>query len=258
MVAFVRYGDRAGLRAPVPTCPGWKVRHLTAHQGMVHRWATAQLQGQAVDPVAIERIGMNAEDPLDWLREGALDLVKAIMQSRSAPQEGGRMPPGEPWAAPALSAHEAWARHQCHETAIHAADALAASLGRAPVAAEVEWVDEVLALDGIDALLTRLAEREPMAAAPARRYLVRPDGNEQGWLLEVGHQGNRVDRMAGQALASVIEEHAPAVLSGSAVDVYLTLWNRSRDPLPAGWDDWPEQCHLRWDSPAGLSATSRH
>ncbi len=39
MVAFVRYADRAGLDAPVPTCPGWTVRDLVAYQGEAHRSA---------------------------------------------------------------------------------------------------------------------------------------------------------------------------------------------------------------------------
>ena len=38
LVAFVRYADRAGLQASVPTTPDWTVRQLIAHQGMVHRW----------------------------------------------------------------------------------------------------------------------------------------------------------------------------------------------------------------------------
>ena len=34
----------AGLDAKVPTCPGWDVRKLVTHQGMVHRWAAANLR----------------------------------------------------------------------------------------------------------------------------------------------------------------------------------------------------------------------
>ena len=37
MVAFVRYAERAGLDAPVPTCPGWSVRDLVAHQDTGNR-----------------------------------------------------------------------------------------------------------------------------------------------------------------------------------------------------------------------------
>ena len=46
MRAFVRYADRAGLEAPVPTCPDWTVLDLVAHQGMVHRWARRLVRGE--------------------------------------------------------------------------------------------------------------------------------------------------------------------------------------------------------------------
>ncbi|HEY8059487.1 MAG TPA: maleylpyruvate isomerase N-terminal domain-containing protein, partial [Acidimicrobiales bacterium] len=60
MVAFVRYADRAGLRAPVPTTPDWTVRRLVAHQGMVHRWASATVRGLGADPDALEQEGIDA------------------------------------------------------------------------------------------------------------------------------------------------------------------------------------------------------
>ena len=40
--AFATQAASAGLGAPVPTTPDWDVRRLVAHQGLVHRWATAR------------------------------------------------------------------------------------------------------------------------------------------------------------------------------------------------------------------------
>src|SRR5213075_216909 len=51
-----------------------------------------------------------------------------------------------------------WARRQCHETTIHAVDALAASLGRRPRADDT-WIGRDLALDGVDELLTGFVPR---------------------------------------------------------------------------------------------------
>ena len=42
----------AGLDAPVPTCPGWTVRDLVTHQGLIHRWATANVRGVTARPDA--------------------------------------------------------------------------------------------------------------------------------------------------------------------------------------------------------------
>ena len=51
---------RAGLDAPVPTAPGWNVRDLVAHQGMVHRskhviGAEAPWQGQVYVLLRVRR-----------------------------------------------------------------------------------------------------------------------------------------------------------------------------------------------------------
>ena len=149
VVGFVRYAERAGLDAPVPTCPEWTVLDLVAHQGMVHRWAAALVRGERPgnDAVAAyEAEGRVSADPVGWLADGALEVATAV---REAPEDR----PALVFLNDAPAAPRAfWARRQCHETTIHAADALSASLGRPPRASET-WIDPVLARDGIDELL---------------------------------------------------------------------------------------------------------
>ena len=133
VVALVRDADRAGLRAPVPTTPDWTVRRLVAHQGMVHRWAAATVRGVTTAPDAWEQEGIDAADPLEWLEDGVIDLVGAIVQAPEdleAPVFLRDAPPPR----------EFWARRQCHETTIHAVDAVAAALGRFPRAADAGWI----------------------------------------------------------------------------------------------------------------------
>ena len=106
MVAFVRYADRAGLRAPVPTCPGWTVRDLVGRTGQ-----RAPLDRRACCAARSDRrwsSRRSAVDPMEWLRDGAIELVEAIT----------RVAPG------------VWARRACHQTTLRAVDALAAALGR--------------------------------------------------------------------------------------------------------------------------------
>ena len=79
--AFARHANDAGLDVPVPTCPDWTVRRLIGHQGMVHRWAAANLRGKTIEIDATERAGRRAPSPVDWLRDGAIDLVAAITQA---------------------------------------------------------------------------------------------------------------------------------------------------------------------------------
>ena len=79
--AFARHAQAAGLDVPVPTCPDWTVRRLIGHQGMVHRWAAANLRGSSIEIDATERAGRRAPSPVDWLRDGAIDLVAAITEA---------------------------------------------------------------------------------------------------------------------------------------------------------------------------------
>lgn len=225
MVAFVRYADRAGLDAPVPTTPDWTVRQLIAHQGMVHRWAAANVRGERVDPDAIEREGRQQLDPVEWLRDGAIEIVQAISE---APGDLEALvflkdaPPAKPF----------WARRQCHETTMHAVDALSAALGRYPKADDT-WLGAELALDGIDELLTgfvtrsksRLRADEPMTIG------VRPTDSDRGWLVTVSDEPAVTTRIRPQ--------EADVMLEGTAVALYLTLWNRSDEVVPdGGFDVW--------------------
>lgn len=214
LLAFVRYADRAGLAGDVPTCPGWTVRELTAHLGMVHRFGLAAVRGEDADSDAADREGREALDPITWLRDGVTELTREIAD---APDDlDARVflknaPPPKAF----------WARRECHETVVHAVDALAAALGRCPAAAET-WISRELALDGIDELLmgfvlrsvSKVRSEEPLLVA------VSPDDADRAWQLQVGPDAPVATRHDGPVPAAV-------TVSGSAVEVYLTLWNRS-------------------------------
>jgi uncharacterized protein (TIGR03083 family) len=233
MLAFVRYGDRAGLSAAVPTCPGWTVRELVAHQGMVHRWAAANLRGRSADPDQLERSGLAAPDPLEWLADGAIDLATAWAK---APVDVRTVVFLEDAPGP----KQFWARRQCHETTIHAVDALSAVLGRYPRSADT-WIGRDLALDGIDELLTgfvprprsRLRADEPITIA------VLPDDADERWLVAVSPQAPVTARGLG-------DDDADVVLRGSAVALYLTLWKRSDEVSDDSLDLWAEGARVTW------------
>lgn len=236
MVAFVRYGDRAGLGASVPTTPDWSVRRLVAHQGMVHRWAAATVRGTDAEPARWEREGEAAVDPMDWLRDGAIDVVTAIS---TAPDDLDALV----FLADAPPPREFWARRQCHETAIHAVDALSAALGRYPVAADAPWITRELALDGIDELLTGFLPRpvSRLRAERRQRIVVRPEGGGLEWVVDVSPVPPRTRRVpAGSAQGDTL-------LTGDPVALFLTLWNRSDEVTPAGdWDLWRDSSQVRW------------
>jgi uncharacterized protein (TIGR03083 family) len=231
--AFAAHATAAGLDAMVPTTPDWDVRRLIAHQGLVHRWATAKLLGESIDDDAVEREGLAAADPVAWLRAGGERLVAVV--EAAAPDLEALV-----FLADAPPARQFWARRQCHETTIHAVDALAADLGRYPVAADT-WLQRDLALDGIDELLTgflprprsRLRTPEPTTVA------VLPDDAVERWLVTVSDRPPRTQRGAG-------DEEADVVLRGSAVALYLTLWNRSDEVAADGFGLWADGASVTW------------
>lgn len=242
LLAFGRYAGQAGPAARVPTTPDWTVRQLVAHQGMVHRWAAATVRGEhgggrEGDQEPWEQEGLRAADQLDWLQEGAIDLAAALT---GAPADLDVFV----FLADAPPAREFWARRQCHETTIHAVDALAAVHGRLPRAADASWIADEVALDGIDELLTGFLPRprSRLRSEDPQRILVRPDTGDRAWLLEVGSsipRSTRTDRTADVA--------ADVVLAGGPVALYLTLWNRSDEVSPTDdWSLWLESAQVRW------------
>ena len=136
-----------------------------------------------------------------------------------------------------------WARRQAHETTIHGADAVGAALGRWPTAADVD-VDPALADDGIDELLMGFITRGKgrLHAAEPFTVLVRTDDTGHAWTLRIGD---------GPVVTTPGATGQPAaVLSGTAVQVYLSLWNRDDELTWEGRpdlvDEWRRQIRIRW------------
>ena len=233
MVAFVRYADRAGLQAPVPTCPDWTVRDLVAHQGMVHRWAAALVRGEAdVDPDAFEAAGRDCADPLEWLRNGVIDLAETLTR---APADTTALV----FLNDAPAPREFWARRQCHETTVHAVDALSASLGRPPRADET-WIDPAVAVDGIDELLGGFLTRprSQLRCDDDAVLVVAPDDAPDWWRVDLGPRPAVTSRRTGP------RESGDWELQGTAVDLYLSLWNRTRREGLDG--TWRERAAVTW------------
>lgn len=229
-----RHAAQTWLGAPVPTCPGWDVLDLIAHQGMVHRWASAAIRGdrEGMGNASLhETEGRTSADPLAWFRQGARTVLETL---REAPEDLRAFV----FLSEAPPAKAFWARRQCHETTIHAVDALAAATGRLPTADDV-WFDASLALDGIDELVVGFWSRERSTLRSVVPYAVhvRPDDAPVGWVVTTSEQPPRSRRIGAGERPEV-----DAVVSGSAVDLYLALWNRG------GSVDDPDGVLARWRS----------
>lgn len=215
------------LGARVPTCPDWDLLDLLAHQGMVHRWATAAVRADADgmgNAVLAEAEGRTAPDPITWLATGAERLAAEL---RHAPADLDSLV----FLAAAPPPKEFWARRQCHETTIHALDALAAERGRTPLASEV-WFTPDLAADGIDELVCGFWPRSKgriRADSPYRVHIT-PTDVGVSWIVEVSRGPVGATRVAaGSDLPETAGASRTLNVSGKAIDLYVALWNRGGD-----------------------------
>jgi uncharacterized protein (TIGR03083 family) len=223
--------ERAGLRASVPSCPGWQVRDLLRHQGYVHRWATRYVAEQLSERVPrLTEAELLADGPpddelVDWFRAGHAALVSSLRAADPAMRCWTFLDAPTPLAF--------WARRQAHETAIHRVDAELAQGGLSPVGAE-------FAADGIDELIMGFCGRDATGLADAQRAEVQrlqvqaidTAGEWQVELTEDGTRaasvrrgnGNGYDNGNGNGNGNGA---ADCTLTGPAAGLYLVLWNRA-------------------------------
>jgi uncharacterized protein (TIGR03083 family) len=227
----------AGPDAAVPTCPGWVVRDLVRHQGGIHRWAAGYVAGPRTerwdaDLPEIAGAWPPDDELLDWFAAGHAELLATL---------SGADPGLVCWTfLRAPTPLTMWARRQAHETTVHGVDAeLAAGLVPAAIAPD-------FAADGTDELLTCFITRPVcgLRATTEQRLRISCTDAAGDWLVTIGPDGPPVTtRPAGGA---------DSVVSGTAADLYLALWNRrSPETLTVEGDPsilalFLDQVHVRW------------
>ena len=215
--AFARHAGEAGLDVPVPTCPDWTVRRLIGHQGMVHRWAAANLRGESIEIDATERAGRRAPSPVDWLRDGAIDLVAAITQAADDVRTVVFLNDAPPRAGVLGAAAVPRDHHPRRRRAVG---------GAGPLPARARHLDR----PGCRRRRHRRAaarlhdpQQEPAPQRRADRDRSPGRRSTTGWLVEVGERPAVVTNASPDEVAG----RAGVRLEGAAVAVYLALWNRS-------------------------------
>jgi uncharacterized protein (TIGR03083 family) len=244
LAALARAGDtlheaagKAGPDAPVPTCPAWDVRKLVLHVGTVHRWARANLRREPASTTSHWRAdGEAAPDLLAWFTTGLaalLDTLRTTADDAKALVFLNDAPPPRRF----------WARRQAHETTIHAADAVAAALGRPPTVTDLP-IDPALAADGVDELLCGFITRGrgKLHLSPPLTVMASAEDTGHSWTV-------RVSDAAPVTTAGAVE--APDVrLTGTAAQLYLGLWNRGDEVTEHGdtgfLPAWRAAARVRW------------
>jgi uncharacterized protein (TIGR03083 family) len=229
--------SEAGMDAQVPSCPAWRTDALVAHQAMVHRWAAAHVRGDDPDAVPNQtEIRTTVDDLIGYYREGHAALVAALADA--APDIRAMT-----FLHDAPNPREFWARRQAHETTIHMVDALAALLGRLPVADEA-GIEAPLAVDGIDELLRGFFTRGHSKLYDGDEYaiVVQPSDSDRRWSVRVAEQ------LTVEPDDAVVD--ADVTFAGTAAELYLALWNRGDQLSATGRSDvltqWRASLRVRW------------
>lgn len=201
VVAVIEHGD---LTAPVAACPGWDVRRLVEHLGVIHRWAH-HCAVHAAPPDDTNPFDPGDRDLAEWFRDGATILGDTLRG----------LDPDAPTWHPFTVARVAsvWPRRQAHETAMHRWDAQAA-------VGEPDPLDPELASDGIDeyfeVAVPRLIKRERLTV-PAGSFHVHCTDVDGEWLVWNEDGEYRMKRA---------HEKGDAALRGPAELILLRLWGR--------------------------------
>jgi uncharacterized protein (TIGR03083 family) len=197
----------------VPTCPDWNVGDLVEHVGLVHRWATAQVEALTPERIPAATLGIIAPDEADrpaWLSAFIPRMVEVF---RAAD------PDAPMWAWGEDKHARFWPRRMTHETTIHRTDA--------EFAAGIEPdVASALAVDGVDEFLDNLSHAAYFAPRVAElkgageAIMLRAEDAGIAWTVTLGPDGFTWDH---DRAAS-----ATATLQGTAEDLYLFVWGRRK------------------------------
>jgi uncharacterized protein (TIGR03083 family) len=205
--AAVRSGP---LDSPIGACPGWDLRQLTAHMGVVQRWAT-HCATHAEAPESREGFQPDPEADADALAEYLLTGTTALLAVlREIDLDA---PTWHPFATDMIG--RVWPRRQAHEISVHRWDAQHAVGATDPI-------DPPLASDGVDEHLDLMLRRivETGKRTPGGTLHLHCTDTEGEWLLSA--DGDRFDLVRAH-------QKGDAALRGPAETLLLRLWKRDTE-----------------------------
>jgi len=238
---LARAAEHGGLDADVPSCPGWDMRELLRHLGMIHLWAAGHVSRRREDSFGAELATLEdawpdlavfwPEDPdlVEWYLATNANLVD-VLESAAVDVDA--------WTfLPAPSPRAMWARRQAHETAIHRFDAENA-------AGIASTFDPEFASDGIDEIVAAFAPgKEEFPVASTKAMLLHATDTDDRWHVTLAPDGITTERRDGPA---------DVTLAGSSGALYLAMWNRNDDQRVTVTGDrdvldlWHGNVRIRW------------
>ena len=215
----------AGLSVDVPTCPGWDVRDLIIHTGVVHRHKVETLLGDYQDkPAPLPEVpadDVSDGDVMAWFLEGGAQLLEACA---GADLEE----PTWTWC-PHDHTKAWWVARMAHETVIHRVDAVIAG-------GETPTIDPWLAGEGVAEILEEFMVGGPswgtVTPMEQRIRLVAPG---RSWDLQLATFSGTspYSGKTHEGLPSLLYDSADVPMATVSADApTLDLWLWGRGPLP--------------------------
>jgi uncharacterized protein (TIGR03083 family) len=201
--ALAAAARKAGIGAPVPSCPDWDVEKLVRHTGRVFTSCAAVVRERGqVDFSALPDMP-RGEDAIDAFEERAAALADALS---GLPQDF----PIWNWFGIDPPIPGFYHRRMAQEIAVHRYDAELAAGTSSPIQTE-------LAVDGIDEVLASFLAFEAERGDLGGSLHLHATDAESEWVIR---------RENDQLIATQGHEKADAAVRGTASDLLLFLWNR--------------------------------
>lgn len=214
--ALLAAAARRGLDEAAPCCPGWAVRDVVGHTGVVHRQKERIVRGGLLDGQP-DLGDPPAADLIPWFEEGAELLTETLAASDPATAI---------WTwDPEDRSVGFWYRRMAQETLIHRVDAEQAH-------GPVSPIDTDLALDGIDEILNLfIGGVEDWGTLEMRDETVRLSADGRVWTVRSAafsgtSPGGREYRDLQMFVPSHGDDLPDATIEGDAAAVDLWLWGR--------------------------------
>ncbi len=244
---FATAADQGDLTVDIAACDGWDMRSLVRHLGLIHLWAAGTVTAahddwlDAMDIPDMARywpeLGSSWPDDTDlvsWYGATRDNLIRVLESAPADHQCFSFLPAPTPVTM--------WARRQASEIAIHRFDAENAR-------GVPSYFEPEFAADMLDELLSGFAVRPrprttTKAGIESEHVLhVHAGDVDQHWYLTIGPHTTVTARDGGPA---------DLTTTATAADLYLHMWNRTRDSSVAVIGDdgvmdlWRESCRVRW------------
>ncbi|MFW2335976.1 maleylpyruvate isomerase family mycothiol-dependent enzyme [Ilumatobacter sp.] len=216
---------RAGLDAPVESCPGWNMRDLAWHIGQV--WTFwGRIVGEQLTDVEQVRATPEVAQPsdsvlLDWVAAAHNGIFSVLNSARAD---------AEVWTWTGSNQDVMWVRRRmAQETAVHRWDA-------ERTVGDAYEIPIAVAADGIDEFLQFFAPRRRTTSIGGTAHIHCTDTDRD---VETG--SDDIDAVNGEWMIHRLDEHGiefdrehqkgDVAIRGRARDVLLWLWGRDAGPV---------------------------